>query len=81
MLQGKGPSLDTEEFVNLMKIGLSSMDDEDVHAILEGNVPEKVTLTQQEYMQVFGQIKRQREKLEEKGKENTRLLFNSLLSV
>lgn len=67
--------------MNLVKIGLSSMDDEDVHAILEGNVPEKKTLTQHEYMQVFGEIKRQREKLEDKGKENTRFLFNSLLSV
>lgn len=42
--------MDTEEFVNLVKIGLLSMDDEDIHAILDGNVPEKATLTQQEYM-------------------------------
>ena len=73
--------MDTEEFVNLIKIGLSSMDDDDIHAVLEGNVPEKAALTQQEYMQVFGEIKRQRERLEERGKENTRFLFNSLLSV
>ena len=73
--------MDTEEFVNLMKIGLSSIDDDDICAILEGNVPEKASLSQQEYMQALGAIKGQREKLEEKGKENTRFLFNSLLSV
>lgn len=52
--------METEEFVKLVKIGLSSIDDDDVHAILEANVPEKAILTQQEYMQVFVEVKRQK---------------------